>query len=38
VQAIHAYLDQMWGQALASFQTAATTAAAATGNERREQP
>jgi DNA-binding transcriptional ArsR family regulator len=38
VQAIHAYLDQMWGQALASFQAAATAAAAATGNERQEQP
>jgi DNA-binding transcriptional ArsR family regulator len=38
VQAIHAYLDQMWGQALASFQAAATVAAAATGNERQEQP
>jgi hypothetical protein len=36
VQAIHAYLDQMWGQALASFQAAATAAAA--GNERQEQP
>jgi DNA-binding transcriptional ArsR family regulator len=38
VQAIHAYLDQMWGQALASFQAAATAAMAATGNERQEQP
>jgi DNA-binding transcriptional ArsR family regulator len=36
VQAIHAYLDQMWGQALASFQEAA--AAAATDGERQEQP
>jgi DNA-binding transcriptional ArsR family regulator len=31
VQAIHAYLDQMWGQALASFQAAAE-------HERQEQP
>ncbi len=38
VQAIHAYLDQMWGQALASFQAAATAAAAAAGNEGQEQP
>jgi DNA-binding transcriptional ArsR family regulator len=36
VQAIHTYLDQMWGQALASFQAAAA-AAAATGDERQEQ-
>jgi len=36
VQAIHAYLDQMWGQALASFQEAA--AAAAADGERQEQP
>ena len=38
VRAIHAYLDQMWGQALASFQAAATAAAASAGNERQEQP
>ena len=38
VRAIHAYLDQMWGQALASFQAAATAAAAAGGDERQEQP
>ena len=38
VQAIHAYLDQMWGQALASFQEAAAAAAAATDGERQEQP
>ena len=38
VRAIHAYLDQMWGQALASFQAAATAAASAAGNERQEQP
>ena len=31
VRAIHAYLDQMWGQALASFQAAAIRAAASTG-------
>jgi DNA-binding transcriptional ArsR family regulator len=37
VQAIHAYLDQMWGQALASFQAAAVRAAAA-DDERQEQP
>src|SRR5215470_2236114 len=36
VQAIHAYLDQMWGQALVSFQEAA--AAAAADGERQEQP
>jgi DNA-binding transcriptional ArsR family regulator len=36
VQAIHAYLDQMWGQALASFQEVA--AAAATDGEGQEQP
>jgi DNA-binding transcriptional ArsR family regulator len=29
VEAIHAYLDGMWGQALASFQTAAERLAAA---------
>jgi DNA-binding transcriptional ArsR family regulator len=38
VQAIHAYLDQMWGQALASFQAATAAAAATAGNERQEQP
>jgi DNA-binding transcriptional ArsR family regulator len=38
VQAIHAYLDQMWGQALASFQAAAAAAATTAGNERQEQP
>jgi DNA-binding transcriptional ArsR family regulator len=38
VQAIHAYLDQMWGQALASFQAAAVRAAAMTDRERQEQP
>jgi DNA-binding transcriptional ArsR family regulator len=38
VQAIHAYLDQMWGQALASFQAAAFQAAAAAEHERQEQP
>jgi DNA-binding transcriptional ArsR family regulator len=38
VQAIHAYLDQMWGQALASFQAAAVQAAAAAEHERQEQP
>jgi len=38
VQAIHAYLDQMWGQALASFQAAAVAAAAMTDDERQEQP
>jgi DNA-binding transcriptional ArsR family regulator len=44
VQAIHVYLDQMWGQALASFQAAAVRAAATTGHgamtgdERQEQP
>jgi DNA-binding transcriptional ArsR family regulator len=41
VQAIHAYLDQMWGQALASFQETAEAAAAAeaaTDGERQEQP
>ena len=38
VRAIHAYLDQMWGQALASFQEAAVAAAAATHDERQEQP
>jgi DNA-binding transcriptional ArsR family regulator len=37
VQAIHGYLDQMWGQALASFQAAAVRAAAA-DDERQEQP
>ena len=37
VQAIHVYLDQMWGQALASFQAAAMRAAAA-DDERQEQP
>jgi DNA-binding transcriptional ArsR family regulator len=37
VQAIHAYLDQMWGQALASFQAAAVRAAAAADDERQEQ-
>jgi DNA-binding transcriptional ArsR family regulator len=36
MRAIHAYLDQMWGQALASFQAAA--AAAAADDERQEQP
>jgi DNA-binding PadR family transcriptional regulator len=35
VRAIHAYLDQMWGQALASFQAAA---AATADDERQEQP
>ena len=38
VRAIHAYLEQMWGQALASFQAAAVGAAAAAGSERQEQP
>jgi DNA-binding transcriptional ArsR family regulator len=38
VRAIHAYLDQMWGQALASFQEAAMAAAATAGHERQEQP
>jgi len=38
VRAIHAYLDQMWGQALASFQAAAVAAAAMTDDERQEQP
>lgn len=38
VRAIHAYLDQMWGQALASFQASATAAAATAGDERQEQP
>ena len=38
VQAIHAYLDQMWGQALASFQAAAVRAAAEADDERQEQP
>ena len=38
VQAIHAYLDQMWGQALTSFQAAAVQAAAAAEHERQEQP
>ena len=38
VQAIHTYLDQMWGQALASFQAAAVRAAAATDDERQKQP
>jgi len=38
VRAIHAYLDQMWGQALASFQAAAVRAAAATDGEGQEQP
>jgi hypothetical protein len=28
----------MWGQALASFQAAATAAAATAGGERQEQP
>jgi DNA-binding transcriptional ArsR family regulator len=37
VQAIHAYLDQMWGQALASFQDAAVRAAAMT-DEGQDQP
>jgi DNA-binding transcriptional ArsR family regulator len=37
VRAIHSYLDQMWAQALASFQAAAVRAAASTG-ERQEQP
>jgi DNA-binding transcriptional ArsR family regulator len=36
VRAIHSYLDQMWGQALASFQAAAIRAADSTG-ERQEQ-
>jgi DNA-binding transcriptional ArsR family regulator len=36
VRAIHSYLDQMWGQALASFQAAAIRVAASTG-ERQEQ-
>ncbi|HUZ38290.1 MAG TPA: metalloregulator ArsR/SmtB family transcription factor [Streptosporangiaceae bacterium] len=41
VQAIHTYLDQMWAQALASFQAAAIRAAAAadsTPGERQDQP
>ena len=38
VRAIHAYLDQMWGQALASFQAAAVRAAPATDGEGQEQP
>jgi len=38
VQAIHAYLDRMWGQALASFQAAAVRAAATADDERQEQP
>jgi DNA-binding transcriptional ArsR family regulator len=38
VQAIHAYLDQMWGQALASFHAAAVRAAAEADDERQEQP
>ena len=38
VRAIHAYLEQMWGQALASFQAAAARAAAAADSERQEQP
>ena len=38
VRAIHAYLDQMWGQALASFREAAVRAAATTDSERQEQP
>jgi DNA-binding transcriptional ArsR family regulator len=38
VQAIHAYLDQMWAQALASFQAAAVRAAAEADDERQEQP
>jgi DNA-binding transcriptional ArsR family regulator len=38
VRAIHAYLEQMWGQALASFQAAAVRAAAVTDNERQDQP
>ena len=38
VRAIHAYLDQMWEQALASFQAAATAAVATAGDERQEQP
>jgi DNA-binding transcriptional ArsR family regulator len=37
VLAIHSYLDQMWGQALASFQAAAIRVAAA-DDERQEQP
>jgi DNA-binding transcriptional ArsR family regulator len=37
VLAIHSYLDQMWGQALASFQAAAIRAAAA-DDKRQEQP
>lgn len=36
VAAIHAYLDQMWGQALASYQDAAQTAAA--GHDARRRP
>jgi hypothetical protein len=38
MRAIHAYLDQMWGQAPASFHAAATAAAATAGDERQEQP
>ncbi len=38
VQAIHSYLDQMWKQALASFQAAAVQAAAMTDDEEQEQP
>ena len=35
VRAIHAYLDRMWGQAMASFQAAAQRAAQ---DSEREQP
>ena len=41
VQAIHTYLDQMWAQALASFQAVAIRAAASadsTPGERQDQP
>ena len=38
VLAIHAYLNQMWEQALASFQAAAVRASAAADSERQEQP
>ena len=38
VRAVHAYLDQMWGQALASFQAAAVRAAATADDESQEQP
>jgi DNA-binding MarR family transcriptional regulator len=38
VQAIHGYLDQMWGQAMAAFQAAAGQTAARDQQPRQEEP